>query len=143
MGRSEGGFVAAGCSRFSNPAGAGVDGGSWLRADFSRPPRSGNFTVPFLLVLLVIVVFIYFGVRLIIRVFYAPRDIGRWHGRRNALLARQATLDGYARLIEGDWEAAEKILTRRLSYSATPLLDCLGAAYAAQRTAIQKQGMIT
>ena len=76
----------------------------------SRAPHEVEISLSlFLLVLLVIVVFIYFGVRLIIRVFYAPRDIGRWHGRRNALLARQATLEGYARLIEGDWEAAEKI----------------------------------
>ena len=100
----------------------------------SRAPHEVEISLSlFLLVLLVVVVLTYFGVRLVIRVFYAPRDIGRWHDRRNALLARQATLDGYARLIEGDWEAAEKILTQRLSYSATPLLDCLGAAYAAQR----------
>jgi HemY protein len=100
----------------------------------SRAPHEVEISLSFfLLVLLIVIVLIYFGVRLIIRIFYAPRDIGRWHGRRNTLLARQATLDGYAQLIEGDWEAAEKILTRRLSYSATPLLDCLGAAYAAQR----------
>jgi HemY protein len=100
----------------------------------SRAPHEVEISLSlFLLVFLVIVIVVYFSVRLLIRVFYAPRDIGRWHGRRNVLLARQATLDGYARLIEGDWEAAEKILTRRLSYSATPLLDCLGAAYAAQQ----------
>ena len=100
----------------------------------SRAPHEVEISLSlFLLVLLVVVIVVYFGVRLIVRVFYAPRDIGRWRGRRNVVLAHKATLDGYAHLIEGDWEAAEKTLTRRLSYSTTPLLDCLGAAYAAQQ----------
>jgi HemY protein len=100
----------------------------------SRAPHQVEISLSFFLIaLLVVIILAYFIVRLVIRVLYAPRDIGRWRGRRNILLARRATLDGYARLIEGDWKAAEKILTRRLSYSTTPLLDCLGAAYAAQQ----------
>jgi len=100
----------------------------------SRAPHEVEISLSlFLLALFVVIILAYFGVRLILRVVYAPRDIGRWHGRRNALLARQATLDGYARLIEGDWSSAEKALTQRLAYSTTPLLDCLGAAYAAQQ----------
>ena len=100
----------------------------------SRAPHEIEISLAlFLLLLVMVILLVYFGVRFLVRLFQVPRDISRWKGHRNQVLAQQATLDGYARLIEGDWEEAEKILTRRLRYSATPLLDCLGAAYAAQQ----------
>ena len=100
----------------------------------SRAPHEIEISLSlFLLALFVLIISSYIILRLTIRLLHAPRDIGRWHGRRNVQLARKATLDGYARLIEGDWHAAEKTLTARLIHSTTPLLDYLGAAYAAQQ----------
>ena len=100
----------------------------------SRAPHEIEVSLSlFVLLMFLIIIVAYIVLRLIVRLLYAPRDIGRWRGRRNARLARQSTLDGYARLIEGDWGSAEKALTGRLTYSTTPLLDCLGAAYAAQQ----------
>ena len=64
-----------------------------------------------------------------------PRTAGRWRVNRRHALATQATLAGYSRLIEGEWEEAEEILSQRLGYGATPLLSALGAAYAAQQRA--------
>ena len=105
----------------------------------SRAPHEVEISLAlFFVSLVILVIVIYFTVRFLIRVFFAPRDLGRWRDRRNVLLARKATLDGYARLIEGDWQSAERILTQRLSYSATPLLDCLGAAFAAQQQGNQE-----
>ena len=100
----------------------------------SRAPHEIEVSLSlFVLAIFILIILSYVVLRLTIRLLQAPRDIGRWHGRRNAQLANKATLDGYARLIEGDWQAAEKTLTARLIYSTTPLLDYLGAAYAAQQ----------
>ena len=105
----------------------------------SRAPHEIEISLSFFIITLVLVIiFAYVILRLVMRLLYAPRDIGRWHVRRNVRLARQSTLDGYARLIEGDWGSAEKALTGRLTYSNTPLLDCLGAAYAAQQQGNEK-----
>ena len=80
-----------------------------------------------------------FAVYLVLRLLWAalrmPRTAGRWRVNRRHALATQATLAGYSRLIEGEWEEAEEILSQRLGYGATPLLSALGAAYAAQQRA--------
>ncbi len=76
---------------------------------------------------------VYLVLRLLWALFRAPRTAGRWRINRRHALATQATLAGYSRLIEGEWEEAEEILSQRLGYGATPLLSALGAAYAAQQ----------
>ena len=76
---------------------------------------------------------IYFLVRSILRIFRTPSDIRSWQRARQHRRADQATLSGYARLIEGDWEEAEALLIAGLGKGSTPLLQYLGAAYAAQQ----------
>ena len=75
----------------------------------------------------------YFLVRLILRIFRSPRDLRTWRARRRNVLADQAMLAGYARLIEGEWEDAEMSLIDGLGAGSAPLLQYLGAAYAAQQ----------
>ena len=76
---------------------------------------------------------IYFLIRLLIRFFRGPEDWRRWRRRRKQERATRSTLSGFARLIEGDWPMAERLLSHHLNDSSTPLLDCLGAAYAAEQ----------
>ena len=102
----------------------------------SRTPYEIEVSLVLAVVLAGIVLF---AVYLVLRLFWAvlrmPRTAGRWRVNRRHALATQATLAGYSRLIEGEWEEAEEILSQRLGYGATPLLSALGAAYAAQQRA--------
>lgn len=88
-----------------------------------------------LFVLLAVLLFAggYLLVRMLMRAASARRDVGRWRSRRRRDQAGRDILHGYAALIEGDFEQAERELTQRLEHSGTPLLNHLGAAYAAQQ----------
>ena len=55
----------------------------------------------FLVGILGLLLVAYFLIRLVLRTFRAPVDIGRWQDQRQHGLADRATLTGYARLIEG------------------------------------------
>ncbi len=87
----------------------------------------------FVLVLVLIFTGLYLLVRFLLRLVTARRDVSRWNERRNRARAGRDILHGYARLIEGDFAEAERELTVRLAHSDTPLLNQLGAAYAAQQ----------
>ena len=87
----------------------------------------------FLLALLVALIALYFIVRVLVRFVNAPRDIKRRNKRKRTEKAQVDTLRGYAGLIEGDWDGAERMLVKRLDASPTPMLNYLGAAYAAQQ----------
>ena len=102
----------------------------------SRTPYEIEVSLALAVVLAGIVLFaVYLVLRLLWAVLRMPRTAGRWRVNRRHALATQATLAGYSRLIEGEWEEAEEILSQRLGYGATPLLSALGAAYAAQQRA--------
>ena len=102
----------------------------------SRTPYEIEVSLVLAIVLAGIVLFaVYLVLRLLWAVLRMPRTAGRWRVNRRHALATQATLAGYSRLIEGEWEEAEEILSQRLGYGATPLLSALGAAYAAQQRA--------
>ena len=102
----------------------------------SRTPYEIEVSLVLAVVLAGIVLFaVYLVLRLLWAVLRMPRTVGRWRVNRRHALATQATLAGYSRLIEGEWEEAEEILSQRLGYGATPLLSALGAAYAAQQRA--------
>ena len=66
-------------------------------------------------------------------VFRAPKKAKAWNQQRQNKNAQNDTLRGYARLIEGDWVQGEKDLIKRLGHCKTPMLNYLGAAYAAQQ----------
>ena len=102
----------------------------------SRTPYEIEVSLALAVVLAGILLFaVYLVLRLLWVVLRMPRTAGRWRVNRRHALATQATLAGYSRLIEGEWEEAEEILSQRLGYGATPLLSALGAAYAAQQRA--------
>ena len=63
----------------------------------------------------------------------APKRFAKWRLRRNQTNAQIFTMRGYAKLIEGDWASAERKLLNLLPHNKAPLLNYLGAAYAAQQ----------
>jgi len=83
--------------------------------------------------LIVTFVVCYLAFRFLSRMYQAPSDMRKHNARRKVEKAQTETLRGYAGLIQGDWEKAEKQLTKRLDHSPTPMLNYLGAAYAAQQ----------
>lgn len=85
--------------------------------------------------LLLVLIFagLYLGVRFLFRLFSAKRELATWNDRRHRERAGKEVLSGYARLIEGDFAQAERELMLHVDNSDTPLLNHLGAAYAAQQ----------
>ena len=97
----------------------------------------GNYTVEMslaLLVLLLIVLFValYFGIRLLVRTMHLPADVREWQQKRGSRLAQQAMTRGLLEMSEGNWRTAERRLVRFADRSETPLLNYLAAARAAQ-----------
>lgn len=81
-----------------------------------------------LLAFLVFAVVLYATVRLL----RIPRDVRRWRTRRQARRARASLLKGMTYLAEGSWMEAEAALLAGMRHSDAALLNCLGAAFAAQ-----------
>ena len=95
-----------------------------------------TWELPLVLALLLIVAafaILYLLFNFIFGIFRAPKVAKKWNIQRQNKNAQTDTLRGYARLIEGDWAQGEKSLTKRLGYCKTPMLNYLGAAYAAQQ----------
>ncbi len=83
-------------------------------------------------VLIGVLVAAYAAVRLLIRIWNAPRRLGEvWATARIRHAGRQATR-GYIALAEGKLARGERLLTRGARRSETPLLNYLAAARAAQ-----------
>ena len=87
----------------------------------------------FILLALLGFVLLYWIFNFIAATLRAPAQLRKWNLRRNQLNAQFFTAQGYAGLIEGDWSRAEKNLLRNLPHNQSPLLNYLGAAYAAQQ----------
>ena len=90
--------------------------------------------------LLLFAVFLFLGFmllyllfNLIAGIFRAPKRFGKWREQSNENSAQKNTMLGYAGLIEGNWEKAEGALLTKLEHNKTPLMNLLGAAYAAQQ----------
>lgn len=100
----------------------------------SRAPYEIEISLALLGIFLVIAfVLLYLAFRFLSRIYQAPTDMRKYNQRKRVEKAQSETLRGYAGLIQGDWEKAEKQLTKRLEHSPTPMLNYLGAAYAAQQ----------
>lgn len=98
----------------------------------------GNHSVelPLVLALLFIAVafaLLYLLFNFLFAMLQAPKKARAWNQARQNKKAQDDTLRGYARLIEGDWAHGEKDLLKRMPYCNTPMLNYLGAAYAAQQ----------
>ena len=86
----------------------------------------------FILLLAVSFVILYFVIRTLVRLWRSPRALNRWHTNRSQNKARKLQVNGIMRVIEGDWQQAERLLLSHLSQTDTPSLNYLGAAHAAQ-----------
>lgn len=87
----------------------------------------------FVLLLFVGFVLLYLLINLIVGVFRAPKKIGQWKSSSSENSAHKHTMLGYAGLIEGNWSKAEQSLLKNIQYNKTPLMNYLGAAYAAHQ----------
>jgi len=67
-----------------------------------------------------------------IRLLRIPRDVQRWRKRRQGRRARDSLLKGLTYLAEGSWVEAEAALLAGMRHGDAALLNCLGAALAAQ-----------
>ena len=95
-----------------------------------------NVELPLVLALLFIAIafaILYLLFNFLFSVLRAPKKAKKWNEQRHNKNAQNDTLRGYARLIEGDWAQGEKDLVKRLGHCKTPMLNYLGAAYAAQQ----------
>lgn len=95
-----------------------------------------SLEIPLVLGLLLLVAafaILYLVFNFLFGIFRAPKKAKQWNKERQNKNAQTDTLRGYARLIEGDWAQGEKELVKRLDHCKTPLLNYLGAAYAAQQ----------
>lgn len=83
-------------------------------------------------VMLFLLVLCYIAVRLIVRIWQAPAQLGEVAAKARAKRANRRITQGYIELAEGNFAKGEKLLTRGIRSSETPLLNYLAAARAAQ-----------
>ncbi|MEJ2160589.1 MAG: heme biosynthesis HemY N-terminal domain-containing protein [Chromatiales bacterium] len=83
-------------------------------------------------VLAFLLLFSYLGVRLIVRIWEAPRKLGEMAARRRMHKANELIVRGYIEMGEGNLARGERLLTKGVRNSETPLLNYLAAARAAQ-----------
>ncbi|WP_424946936.1 heme biosynthesis protein HemY [Candidatus Spongiihabitans sp.] len=87
----------------------------------------------FVLLLALGFVALYLLFNFIAGLFRVPKRYRQWRTQSNENNAHKHTMAGYAGLIEGNWAKAEQALLKKLEYNKTPLMNYLGAAYAAQQ----------
>ena len=87
----------------------------------------------FALAAMVLFALLYLFFNFLAAVLDIPNRMRKWRQRHNEVSAQLHTMQGYAGLIEGEWAKAEKKLLTHLPYNRAPLLNYLGAAYAAQQ----------
>ena len=86
-------------------------------------------SVPILVVALVL---LYAIVRILMRALRAPRKLGQATARFQQKKAAGRFTQGLIEIAEGNWSSGEKLLTKGVDRSDTPLLNYLSAARAAQ-----------
>ncbi len=87
----------------------------------------------FVLILFLGFILLYLLLNFIAGIFRAPKRYEKWRARSNENAAQKYTMSGYAGLIEGNWARAEESLLKKLEHNKAPLMNYLGAAYAAQQ----------
>ena len=83
-------------------------------------------------VMLLLLIFCYIAVRLTVRIWQAPAQLGEVAAKARAKRANRRITQGYIELAEGNFAKGEKLLTKGIRSSETPLLNYLAAARAAQ-----------
>jgi len=110
----------------------------WIRADPGYVMFSiGQWTVEtsvvvFAVVLLAFFLLVYLGVRFIIQLLRAPRQVRAASKRHSRHDSQRLLTKGTKELIQGQWKKAEISLSAGLEKGPT-VLHCIGAAQAAQR----------
>ncbi len=87
----------------------------------------------FLMILFLGFVLLYLVINFVGGIFRAPGRLKAWRNSSGEKMAQKSTMLGYAGLIEGNWPKAEKSLLKKLSHNKAPLMNYLGAAYAAHQ----------
>ena len=88
-----------------------------------------EMSVPGLILALIV---IYVLVRVLARIWRAPRDLGAAVAELRVRRAGRKLTRGLIHMSEGNWRAGERLLTRGLKGTDTPLVNYLMAARAAQ-----------
>ena len=78
-------------------------------------------------------VLLYLFLNFLTSLFRAPKNYRQWRISANENSAQQHTMQGYAGLIEGNWNKAESSLLKKIEHNKIPLMNYLGAAYAAHQ----------
>jgi HemY protein len=95
-----------------------------------------EMSVPILVLLLILA---YLGIRFIVRLWHAPRQLGEMAAQRRMRKAGERITRGYIEMGEGNFARGEKLLTKGVRNSETPLLNYLAAARAAQAQGDQQR----
>lgn len=83
-------------------------------------------------VLVLVMAAAYFGVRLLLGLWRAPRRLGEAVAARRLRRAGEKLTAGLIHMAEGDWSKGERLLSRSLRGTDSPLIHYLMAARAAQ-----------
>ncbi len=84
-------------------------------------------------IVVLIVSLLHFSLRLLRQAWSAPAQLRHWEQKRRLQRARRSLLQGLVQLAEGNWEKAERLLTRDVETAELPLLNYLSAARASQQ----------
>jgi HemY protein len=95
-----------------------------------------EFSVPMMVFLLALG---YLLIRVILRIIQAPKKLGEAAGRASQRRASKHFTRGLIEMAEGNWARGERMLTRGIRNSETPLLNYLAAARAAQNQGQHKR----
>ncbi len=86
---------------------------------------------------LLIFIFTFFVITLLWRfikeIYFTPKHLVEWYKKKSFERVRRRTVRGFLALTEGRWKAAEQLLSKNIDKRHTALLNCLGAAIAAQQ----------
>ncbi|MGH6885228.1 MAG: heme biosynthesis HemY N-terminal domain-containing protein [Geminicoccales bacterium] len=113
---------------------AGALGAHWLMADrgyvlIDVGSYIVEMSVPALLLILLLT---YVAIRLAVRLLAAPRRLGEAAGRMRARRAHEVFARGLIEMAEGNFSKGERLVTRGVRKSDTPVVNYLAAARAAQ-----------
>ena len=113
---------------------AGALGAQWLLADkgYVLINVRGYLVEMSVPALLLIVALLYVAIRLAVHLVLAPRRLGEAAGRYRARRAHEVFARGLIEMAEGNFTKGERLVTRSVRSSDTPVVNYLAAARAAQ-----------
>jgi HemY protein len=113
---------------------AGALGAQWLLADkgYVLINVRGYLIEMSVPALFLIVALLYIAIRLAVQLILAPRRLGEAAGRFRARRAHEVFARGLIEMAEGNFTKGERLVTRGVRSSDTPVVNYLAAARAAQ-----------